>query len=320
MQTSGSTGEPREVLLSGSALLASVTATHEALGGGGQWLLCVPETRVAGAMVLARSQLAGTEPVRIAPGPFTAEAFADAVAALEPGTRHYVSLVPTQLMRIVDSARGMDALGQLDAALVGGAALPGNSPPPPVVATYGASETCGGCVYDGRPLAGVDVRLVDGVIHLAGPMLAEGYADGEDSRFVEEAGRSWFVTSDAGEFDGDGRLRVIGRVDDVINSGGLKLHPAPIEAAVRVLPWVADAVAVGVPDAQWGERVVVVVAGRPGITMPPWDEVRRELAVGLEAAAVPKGCVIVDALPRLSSGKIDRARVRRLAKESDANR
>ncbi len=320
MQTSGSTGEPREVLLSGAALVASVNATHEALGGAGQWILCVPETRVAGAMVIARSEIAATLPVRTAPGPFTADSFADAVASLEPGARHYASLVPTQLMRIMDSARGVEALAQLDAVLVGGAALPLENPPENVVATYGSSETCGGCVYNGKPLDGVEVRVVGGVIRIAGAMLADGYADGDDSRFVQESGTRWFVTSDAGDFDAQGRLRVLGRLDDVINSGGVKFHPGPIEAAVRALPWVSDAAVVGVPDAQWGERIVVVAETRPGVGVPPWDQARKLLAVGLESAAIPKNCVLVDALPRLASGKMDRARVRHLAKESHVER
>ncbi len=318
VETSGSTGRPREVLISAGAMAASAQATHSRLGGPGQWLLAVPADRVAGAMVIARAHLAGTDLMRIAAGPFTARSFADAVAGMDSSARRYVSLVPTQLVRVMDSARGRETLTQLDAVLVGGAALPAGDLPANVVATYGASETSGGCVYNGVPLEGTSVAVVDGVIRLAGPTLADGYADGDNSRFVEHEGTRWFVTNDEGELGPDGRLRMLGRVDDVITSGGVKFHPGPIEAAVRTLPWVGEAVAVGVPDPEWGERIEALVETKPGMAAAPWAEAREALASVLDRAALPKRCMVVEALPRLASGKIDRARARQLVKESHA--
>lgn len=195
LRTSGSTGNPREVALSAAALRASAEATHERLGGPGRWLLVLPPTHVAGVQVINRSVVAGTE-VRVgALDRFTPEGFAAlATGFLRPpdpasssarsglGDRAYVSLVPTQLHRLVTAAddgdtAGLDALARFDAVLVGGAATPAallaraRAAGVRVVTTYGMSETSGGCVYDGVPLAGVRVRLADAE---AGPGLTSG--------------------------------------------------------------------------------------------------------------------------------------------------
>lgn len=316
VNTSGSTGSPREVLLSSRALTESVRATHAALGGPGQWLLCVPSDHIAGAMVLARSAIAGTVPVRMSQGPFTAATFSAAAAHLETGVRRYASLVPTQLARVLETSQGRDALATLDCVLVGGAPPLHSHLPANIITTYGASETCGGCVYNGVTIGDTTVRVVQGIIQVAGPTLADGYADGDNSRFVDDAGARWFVTSDTGETDAAGRLTVLGRADDVITSGGLKFHPGPIESALHALSWVEQAVVVGVPDPQWGERMVAVVEAKSGLAVPSWPEVRDMLGVSIERAALPKSCVVVEHLPRLVSGKIDRARARQLAEET----
>lgn len=311
--TSGSTGAPREVLVPREAIVASATATHDALGGPGAWLLALPTDRIAGAMVLARSQLAGAPVERIAAGPFTADSFAAAGERLPAGARRYVSLVPTQLHRLLSSPTGRDALASFDAVLVGGAALHRADTPTNVVTTYGSTETSGGCVYNGMPLAGTVVRAVDGLLRIAGPTLAAGYADGDDSRFVTEAGERWFLTSDLGEVSLEGVVTVLGRADDVIVTGGIKVAPSPVEAAVAALAWVDEAVVIGVPDAEWGEAVVAVVTIRPGARPMPWPQARQELSATLARAQVPRAAVIVEVLPRLESGKIDRAQVRALA-------
>ena len=118
--TSGSTGEPKGALLPAAALLASAEATADRLGGHAQWLLAIPPTHVGGLQVLVRSLVAGTTPVVVEPGPFTAEAFARATARLTGG-RRCVSLVPTQLLRLLDA--GTD-LTSYDAVLLGAAAAP----------------------------------------------------------------------------------------------------------------------------------------------------------------------------------------------------
>ena len=153
--TSGSTGTPKLALLTGSALRASAEATHERLSGPGQWMLPVPAHHVAGLQVLVRSVVAGTVPVVVdLTGGFTASAFVAAVHALGPDTASYTSLVPTQLLRLLDDVLATKALGRFDAVLIGGAAFPPQlreravRAGVPVVATYGMSETAGGCVYD----------------------------------------------------------------------------------------------------------------------------------------------------------------------------
>ncbi|WP_062466920.1 AMP-binding protein [Demequina maris] len=307
--TSGSTGAPREVLVPAAAIRASATLTAERLGGEATWLLALPATRIGGAMVVARAALAGAPLVTMPAGPFTASSFADATARLPEGRRH-VSLVPTQVRRLLADPAGRDALAAYDAVLVGGAALPERDAPANLVRTYGMSETSGGCVYDGRPLDGVGVRLeADGRILLAGPTLAAGYADGDDAAFETRDGVRWFRTSDVGELREDGRLRVLGRADHVINTGGVKVHPQRIELALE-RAGAAVAAVVGVHDPEWGERVVAVVEG-------PVDDAALAAALeGLPSYERPKR-IVRASVPRTAGGKIDRPAARGLASEED---
>ncbi|MFK5635185.1 AMP-binding protein [Ornithinimicrobium sp. LYQ103] len=317
--TSGSSGTPKRVRLPASALRASGEATAEVLDGHGRWVLALPTHHVAGLQVLARSVLAGTEPVALPAGPFTGGAFASAVSRAGGGSPTYASLVPTQVHRLLQDADGTAALASLDAVLVGGAAAdPGllrhaREAGARVVTTYGMSETAGGCVYDGVPLPGVVARLdpVDQRIHLAGPVLAQGYADAPDltsTAFQVLEGRRWFVTGDRGSWQG-GRLRVLGRVDDVIVTGGHKVEPRDVETALRALPGVTDAVVVGVPDEEWGQVVAaVVVPSRPTDPADDLARLRAALAPTLPAHALPRQVVLRDAIPLLPSGKPDPAR------------
>ena len=308
--TSGTSGEPKGVLLSTEALRASATATHERLGGAGQWLLALPTTHIAGIQVLVRSLLAATEPVALPLGPFRPEQLASATAAMGPG-RHYVSLVPTQLRRVLDSGgEPLSALASYDAVLVGGAAAPpvllvqAREAGVAVVTTYGTSETSGGCVYDEVPLPGVLVDTHDGVVRIGGPMLALGYRLRPDlTRAAFSDG--WFTTSDVGRFH-HGRLSVVGRADDIIVTGGEKIAPAAVEAALAAHPAVAEVVVVGVPDAEWGQRVVAVVRQREGQVLS-LDEARRHVATVLARAAAPSELRVVQSIPMLPSGKPDRA-------------
>ena len=314
--TSGSTGMPREVLIGADAMRSSAQATLAALGGPGTWLLAVPTERISGAMILARSHLAGTVPVRMPLTSFSGEAFARAAEGMTGESRRYTSLVPTQLARVLDSPAGRDALTSFDAVLVGGAPPLRANAATNIVNAYGATETASGCVYDGWPVDGARARVVDGVIHLAGPMLADGYSDGDDSAFVTDAGERWFVTSDLGGFDETGALVVRGRADDVILSGGVNINPATVETALAELDWVADVVVVGVPDSEWGERVVAVIEARAGHAVPPWTVTRELLSSSLERAAVPRTAAMVDSMPRLLSTKIDRNEARRIAERA----
>lgn len=289
MRTSGSTGEPKSIHLSHAAVLASAHAALSRLGGPAQWLSALPATGVGGLQVLVRSILAGTEPVILDEH----EDLESAVAAMT-GERRYASLVPTQLFRLVEAGRA-DVLASFDAVLLGGAAAPravlerAADAGVRVVRTYGMTETCGGCVYDGVPFDGVRVRIdEDGRVALAGPVLADGVGE-------------WLVTNDLGRLS-DGRLHVLGRADQVAVSGGVNVPLAAVESTLRDEPGVLDVVVVAQPDEEWGQRVVAFVVG---------DLDRDRAAAALDAAGhphtwTPRAVHVLDALPLLPTGKPDR--------------
>lgn len=315
--TSGSTGEPRTALLTAAALRASGLATTNRLAGPGRWLLVLPVEHVAGLQVLVRSVLAGTRPVVALGTPFTGPGFADAVARLRVGTPAgaplYTSLVPTQLVRVLDDEAATDAARAFDAILLGGAAAPAplleraSAAGLRVVTTYGMTETCGGCVYDGVPLDGVDVRLDgSGRILLGGDVLTVGYLGRPDlDPFVTVDGRRWLRTHDLGRLD-DGVLTVLGRADDVVVTGGVNVAPAAVEAALARVPGVAEALVVGVPDETWGQAVAALVVAADPAGPPALADVRAHVADALDAAHAPRHLVVVDALPLRGPGKPDR--------------
>ena len=320
--TSGSTGEPKGVLLTAAALRHSVRAAHERLGGPGQWLLALPVTHIAGLSVLVRSLDADTRPeVLDLYGGFDAGAFAAATGRLAPTGRRYTALVPTQLHRLL--AAGVD-LSSYDAILLGGAAAPtllleqASNAGANVVRTYGMSETCGGCVYDGVPLDGVDVAVgAEGLIIVAGPVLFDGYRLRPDLTEKALMGNE-FRTNDVGRWDRSGRLEVLGRTDDVIVSGAVKVSASMVEQVLGAHPKVRVCAVVGRPDEQWGERVVAVVQAESWDAVPTLDELRSFGADALEPAALPKELVVLGMLPMLASGKPDRAAAATLVSERDA--
>lgn len=314
--TSGSTGQPKNVLLSAAALRASARATHARLGGPGRWLLALPPARVAGLQVVIRALDAGAEPT-VVDGTFTADGFTAATAALTAratgSDRRYTSLVPTQLIRLLDAGpAAREALASYDAVLLGGASTPPSvlaravAAGVKVVRTYGMTETCGGCVYNGRPLDDVRVRIgADGRIHLGGPVLFSGYLD-QPELTRQSLVDGWLITSDLGNLEPSGELEVLGRIDDMIVSGGVKVPPLPVERALMSLPEVTEAVVVGVPDPEWGQRVVAYVVLRDDKPLPPIPEIRERLSGQLERAYIPKEFIAIPELPALPSGKPDR--------------
>jgi o-succinylbenzoate---CoA ligase len=299
--TSGSTGAPKGVQLSADALLHSARASLARIGAraGERWLCCLPVTHIAGIQVLIRSLVSGSEPV-----------FADGPV---PGCDH-VSLVPTQLARLrADQLAGYrpraGALAGYKTVLLGGAAAaPGlvegaREAGVPVVTTYGMTETCGGCVYDGVPLDGVGAEVRDERIWLSGPVLFSGY-------YGEPEAEGWFRTGDLGVLDAEGRLTVRGRADDVINTGGHKVVPGEVAAALQGVPGVRDAVVVGQSDIEWGERVVAVVVPSDPADPPTLKMLRMRVKERLPRYAAPSRVVLVDEVPMLPSGKPDLVRLR----------
>ncbi|RUP84467.1 AMP-binding protein [Kocuria sp. HSID17590] len=380
--TSGSTGRPKKTVLTTEALAASGRATERATSGPGQWLLCLPAHYVAGLQVLARSVLAGTRPVVMATEHFTPEAFADAAEGMDHPVR-YVSVVPTQLQRILDPAdgspdpRAVAALARFDAVLVGGSALSPDlaaraaAAGVRVVRTYGMSETCGGCVYDGTPLDAVAVRLVsddaapaasraqlttaagsppdaaeqspfpaassggctptsaaptapaatsrEGRIWLGGAVVAAGYLDdpgqtGAHFRVVD--GIRWYRTDDLGALDERGTLSVLGRTDDVVNTGGVKVSAGMVSGVLQADERVRQALVVPVPHPEWGQSVAAVLASRPGTDAAVLErELSEAVRKSLGAPAVPKLWRHVAQLPMLPTGKPDRSAAAALFQE-----
>lgn len=322
IETSGSTGVPKRVALSTDALLASAAASAGALGGQGQWLLALPAHYIAGVQVLVRSIVAGTEPVLLPVGHFDPTAFARAAQAMT-GDARFVSLVPVQLARLLDAAVNDAALRatlqRFDGILVGGQALPPTLRERSLAAgvrvtrTYGSSETCGGCVYDGVPIGTARARLADGQLELGGPMLAEGYlGDPErtDAAFDDADGTRWYRTGDLGAVADDGTVSVLGRADNVIISGGEKVLLDAVERAVRERAGFEEAVVVGAASDEWGQVPVVVTAGEASVSLA---ELRARVTAVLGRAAAPARIVTVPELPQLPSGKPDRLAIAALA-------
>jgi o-succinylbenzoate---CoA ligase len=315
--TSGSTGQPKGAELTAAALRASARASLGRLGArpGERWLSCLPPSHISGLQVFVRSLLAGSVPVLAGR--------LDAVTAAAAGG-HYVSLVPTQLRHLLDEPGGPAALASFRGILLGGAAVPGGllaegrAAGARVITTYGMTETCGGCVYDGRPLDGVSVRIgAGGRIGLAGPVLFAGYRGRPDLTAAAMDG-PWFVTADLGGLDGDGRLAVRGRADGLINTGGEKVAADEVAAVLAGCPGVRDAVVVGRPDPEWGELVTAVVVAADPADPPGLPELRRSVRGQLPDYAAPRALVLVPAIPLLQSGKPDLQALRLLARQEAA--
>jgi O-succinylbenzoic acid--CoA ligase len=302
VETSGSTGRPKRVRLSRAAVRASVDVSARRLGGAGRWLLALPASYVAGVNVITRSLAAGAPPVVLGDRPFR-----EAARGCD-----FVSLVPTQLHRLL--ATDADVLAGFHTVLLGGgpiepalrarAAEAGVN----VVATYGSAETCGGCVYDGLPLDGVGLAIgADGRVRISGPTLFSGY-EGDPALTREVLVDGWFLTSDAGRLDEDGRLRLLGRMDDMVISGGVNVPAAAVAARLREHPGVESAEVLGVPDEEWGHRLVAFVVGAPTL-----DELRDWVAERHPRSWAPRQLVTLPALPMLGNGKTDRIALRSLA-------
>lgn len=321
LSTSGSTGTPRGVLLPARALRAIEGAV---VGSASPtWVVAIPVTSAGGLNVLMRSLAAGTEPVALASvggdAPFTPALFAAGVEeALRRGGDVRTSLVTAQLRRLLADPRATEALRACRLVLVGGGPVDAHTRSAaaslgvPFTATYGATETAGGCVYDGVPLPGVSVAVDErGEVLVRGDVLALGYR-GDPAATASRFTEAGYRTGDLGTLV-DGRLRITGRMDDVVTVNGVSVSVVAIEELLRGLPDVANAAVVAVPTT--GEPAIVAyVQGRDGVTAPGIvDAARDRIAVELGRAAVPRLIECVETVPALPNGKPDRVALRSAA-------
>jgi o-succinylbenzoate---CoA ligase len=315
--TSGSTGAPKGVVLSRGAIRASVEATQVRLGGVGDWVLALPTYYIAGLMVLARACLGGTRAVLVGSD---LRKLQEAAGTLSE--RRYISLVPPQLDRALCHDDVTEALAGFSAVLVGGGPTEvglverARAAGIRVVTTYGMSETCGGCVYDGEPLHGVAVDLADDDrILIRSNTLFAGYRLRPDLT-AEAVVDGRFRTQDRGSWDA-GRLVVRGRTDDIVTTGGHKVDLAEVEQSVQC--WAADhgarGAVLGVADQVWG-TTIIAVSDMPG-SLADLQTVVRE---SLPAYAMPRELIYLDQLPWLANGKPDRSAIRSMIMNLRAER
>ena len=297
--TSGTTGEPKGVVLTHEAVEASARATSARIGvdpSRDRWLACLPLAHVGGLSVVTRAMVTGT-PVEIQPR-FAVE---NAKAAARDRGATLVSLVPAALARL-----GPEGAALFRTIVVGGQQPPAGRPAN-VVATYGMTETGSGVVYDGVALEGVEVDLRSGEVWLRCPMLLRCYRDGTDPLTPD----GWFATGDAGELDEKGRLSIHGRLDDLVISGGENIWPAQVEAVLRRHPSVLDVAVGGRPDTKWGVRLVAYVVVSPAVQgVEPATilaDLRELVKEHLAPFAAPRELVVVVRLPRSAIGKVSRA-------------
>jgi O-succinylbenzoic acid--CoA ligase len=315
LATSGTTGQPKGVVLTHQAVAASAAATHARLGADPArhaWVACLPLAHVGGLAVVTRALLGGF-PLEVHDG-FQAEAVTQAAARLRAAGRSpLVSLVATALRRVDPAV--------FDRILLGAAAPPADVPPN-VVVTYGMTETGSGVVYDGIPLEGVEVAIGDGQrgqvgeVLLRGPMLLRTYRHGP-APFLPGG---WLPTGDGGRITPEGRLEVQGRLAEVIVTGGEKVWPAAVERVLQQQAGVAEVAVVGRPDPEWGQAVVALVVPSPTAPPPRREALAEAVKATVSPWAAPKEVVLVDALPRTPSGKVARSRLAALLEQAGAGR
>jgi O-succinylbenzoic acid--CoA ligase len=316
ISTSGSTGHPRGVMIGAHALTAATAQVHSRVDGEPIWVLALPPTSIGGLNVMVRAHDTGIRPIAVrsigGAQPFTDDAFATAVReATATGRPIAVSLVPSQVTRLLASAQGQETLRQCSLTLVGG------GPVDPqlmsrcrdagitLTTTYGMTETSGGCVFDGCPLDGVEVRIddADSRVCISGPMLAQGYRDGDDRAFDGH----WLRTNDRGSWI-DGRVSIDGRLDDIVSIHGVNVDLAAVQERVDQHPGIeASLIALtisesGDPDTTDGPRIAMVYVGEP----VDHEELRAWISPTLGAIACPAVLRRVDTLTRTLTGKVDR--------------
>lgn len=304
--TSGTTARPKAVELTWAGLECMARGFSAAIGADpatDRWLVCLPVHHVAGLAILARAWVSGV-PVTAHNG-FDIDRVADAP---EKTGATLVSLVPTMLKRLLDAEP--DTLARFRCVVLGGARTPAALRRRAVDAgaaffdAYGLSETWGGCVINGRPITDVDARLDDsGGIIVHGPVVMRGYRGDPDATAAAFTADGWLRTGDAGVLDDDGRIAVVDRARDLIITGGVNVSPTAVEEVLIRHPAILDVCVVGVPDDEWGERVVAHVVAQPATAAPTLDELRAFAGESLSAAQLPREVRTRTEIPRSSSGK-----------------
>lgn len=301
--TSGTGGSSHLADLPRAALGSAVAGSLDALGLGAAepWLCVLTPAHVGGLLVLLRGVLGGADVV-------VHERF-DAARVLAHGQGRHVALVPTMLLRLVET--GVD-LGRLGVLLVGGAALDpdlrrrAEDLGGRIVSTYGLTESCGGVVYDGTPFTGTQVRVGDDdIVELRGPTLMDGYRDDPEATATTFSTDGWLRTGDVGTLE-DGRLRVVGRADDAIRTGAETVWPDEVESVLRLHPGIADVAVAGRPDPEWGRRVEAWIVPADPTTAPTLEALRAHCRERLASYKAPRAVHVVEALPRTAGGKLRR--------------
>jgi O-succinylbenzoic acid--CoA ligase len=292
VETSGSTGEPKLVAISTAALIASTNAAHKYLGAtpGDTWSLLLPTTHIAGLNVLARATALGSKVI-------------DNRGVRDYVDADFISIVPTQLHRAVtNDAKLLEHLTAAESVLVGGGGISdalrksATDKHVKVVTTYGMTEMCGGCVYNQKPLEGVEVKIdANGLVKLRGPMMAHTYLN-DSSNWNALTTDGWFQTTDLGELT-DGKLKILGRADDVIKSGGEKISLVDIEERFQKYFPNTEVIAFGIADAEWGEKLCIGITSKISLS---------EVQSKLTGIYSPKEIFILEKIPRTSLGKLDR--------------
>ncbi len=310
LQTSGSSSAQTSlVAITADALRGSAQATHQALGGPGQWVLALPAQHIAGLQVVTRAVVSGAPPISaVQPGGFKPEVLAEATPTTTRG-RLYTALVSPQVAAILEAGgAALEALRRYDAVLLGGGFVApsllerGRAEGVNLVTTYGMTETSGGCVYDGYPLPGTDL-LVDENQNLLirTPGLMSGYLD-EPTPWQQVNGLRYLRTSDRAEVAPDGRLKLLGRSDDLIKTGGKQVVARDVAEAATAAG-VREAFVYGRPDTKWGQQVTMVAVPGPGTQA---EDVRGAVKTALGAASAPRTIVFVSELPKTALGKVRR--------------
>ena len=320
--TGGTGGKVKFVIHSGETLRAATLGLRDALVARGlspilHGVTCTPPWHVSGFMPAIRARVTGGEH-RVIEGRFDESAALPSVDLPSSGTK-IISLVPAQLSRLLARAEGETWLRVFDVILLGGSSVPApllaeiRGRRLPVFLTYGSTETAAACALcppekiwsgesvRGTPLPGVTFGTdTDGVVTIATPALGIGL-------WPDAPLESPWVSGDRGDVAGDGSVKISGRADRVIITGGEKVDPARVEQALLATGLIKEAHVLGMVDARWGEIVTACVIG------PESAESALRLACEqLEPAARPRRYVFVPSMPTNANGKPDREAIARL--------